>query len=226
MSFPYLNAAKAVLSRIRKPMHYVTITRLARRLYQLESNANNPEIIMSSTLSREAAHPRSVIRKVRPGVYEILSSVSADVQVCKYKCLGTRVHALTDRLRCTNELLVLRRAFYVLRQCLSAAGPEGRLKLGDGITEVEFNLLDPRTVRKRRDEFPSVGNGDGHTFVLDQALNQAGEDLRTNLDLDSIEEVVDLAVTVAEIASNLHSDGFVIATGRVKSVMVRIAPQQ
>ena len=207
-------------------MHYETITRLALRLYQLKSEANNPEIIMSSTLSREAAHPRSGIRKVRPGVYEILSSVSVNTQTCNYRCLGARVHALIGRLRCNNELLVLRRALFVLRQCLSAAGPEGRLKLGDGIAEVEFDLRNPRTVRNTRAEFPLVRNGDAYTFVLDQSLTQAGEDLRTSLDLDSIEEVVDLAVTVLEIASHLQSDGFVIATGGVNSVMVRVSSPQ
>ena len=204
-------------------MHYETITRLALRLYSLESNSTNPEIIMSSTLSREAAHPQSVIRKVRPGVYEILSSVSADTQICSYRCLGTRVHALVDRLGCNNELHVLRRAFYVLRQCLSAAGPLGRLILGDGILEVDLDLLNPQHVRAKRDEFVTKSDDQVHTFGIDRTLTHAGEDLKIRLRLDSLEDVVDLAVSVAEIASRVHSDGFIVASGEVDSVMVRIA---
>ena len=122
-------------------MHYETISNLAIRLNLLESSARNPGIIMSSTLSREAAHPRSAIKKVRPGVYELLPGVSVNREIGTYRNLGARIHALVDRLRCTNQLSVLRRAFFVLRQCLSAAGPRGRFKLGDGINEVELNLL-------------------------------------------------------------------------------------
>ena len=100
------------------------------------------------------------------------------------------------------------------------------MKLGDGIAEVDLNLLDPQTVRNKRDKLPLERNGNARTFLLDQTLTHAGEDLRTRLDLHALEEVVDLAVTVVEIASNLHSDGFVIATGKINSVMVRIAPPQ
>lgn len=205
-------------------MHYESITKLAISLDLLESSANNPEIIMSSTLSREAVQPRSVIKKVRRGVYEILAKVSVSPEICNYRSLGSRIHALIDKLKCNNELQVLRRSFFLLRQCLSAAGPPGRLKLGDGIIDVRLNLLDPRTVRATRDELVGKRNDHINTFGLDHTLIQAGEDLRICLGLDSLVEVVDLAVSVAEIASRMHSDGYIIAAGEFNSVMVRIAP--
>lgn len=224
MNLRFLSAAKELLSRTGKPMHYGTITDLALKLGVLESSSRNPEVIMSSTLSREAAnHPQSAIKKVRPGVYELLPAALVNQEIGESHCLGVRIHRLIPRLKCADELNVLRRAFHILRKCLSVTNSIGRFKLGDGISEVELDLLDPLTIRTKRDELIGQRNGPPHTVRLDRTLIQAAEEIRMHLRLDNLEAVVDLAVSLAEIASCLHSDGFIIAVGRVDSVMIRVA---
>ena len=231
MNLRFLSAAKELLSRTGKPMHYGTITSLALKLGVLESSSRNPEVIMSSTLSREAAnHPQSAIMKVRPGVYELLPAALVNQEIGESHCLGVRVQRLIPRLKCFDELNVLRRALHILRQCLSITNSTGWFKLGDGISEVELNLLDPLTIRTKRgeligqrDELIGQQNDPPHTFRLDRTLIQAAEEFRMRLRFDNLETVVDLAVSLAEIASCLHSDGFIIAVGRVDSVMIRVA---
>ena len=224
VSLHFLNSAKALLSRTGKPMHYETITNLALKLGVLESSSRTPEVIMSSTLSREAAkHPQSDIKKVRPGVYELLPGASISPEIGDSHCLGARVHALLGKLTCVNELAILRRAFYILRQCSSVAGPPGKFKLGDGITDVDLDFLDPRTIRTKRDDLIPYRNTAPHAFHLDRTLIQAGEDLRVRLGLCDLDAVVDLAVSLTEIASRLHSDGFIIVSGPFDCAMIRIA---
>lgn len=203
-------------------MHYETIAKLATRLQLVESTARRPEVMMSTVLSREASDPQSAIRKVRPGVYALAASVATKADTRNHHRVGARLNALSDRLRCAGPLPALRRALFLLRQCCGAAGQAGTLRLGDGITEVDLDLQEPGAVRKRRDDLLGVCAGNGNVISLDPNLAAGAEELRRQLGLRTIDHVVDLAVSVAEIASRLHSDGRIIVSGQVRSVMIRL----
>lgn len=224
MSQKFLKAATEMLSRTGKPMHYETITTLALKLRILVSNSRTPEVTMSTTLSREAAnYPQSAIKKVRRGVYELLPRALANTEIGDFRCLGGRVNRLISELRCNNEITVLRRALHILRQCMSISYPSHTFTIGDGITEFDLDLLDPISIRKLRDELVGPQNRHSYTFRANGVLIQAAEELRGRLRLNDIESVVDLAISIAEIASCAQSDGFIIVTGQFDSVMIRVA---
>jgi len=211
-----------LLVRTGKPMHYATIAKLARRLELVESNARHPEVIMSTILSREASDPKSAIRKVRPGVYALSPSVATKTGVADHHRVAARLSALSDRLKCAGPLQALRRALFVLRQCCGAAGQAGTLTLGDGIAEVDLDLQAPGAVRRMRDDLLGVCAENGNAISLDSNLTAGVEELRRQLGLRTIDHVVDLAVSIAEIASRLHSEGRIIVSGQVRSVIIRI----
>ena len=63
---------------------------------------------MSSTLSREAANQsQSGIKKVRPGVYELLPAALVNPEIGSSHRVGARVCGLIPRLKCSDELTVL-----------------------------------------------------------------------------------------------------------------------
>ena len=231
MSAGYLNAAKAVLLRTNKPMHYDTITRLAVALGLLETSSRTPDIGMSTALSRASRETHSSgINKVRRGVYELVSAKYITSDTAEYEHLGARVHDLVSRLEAANDVQVVRRAFFFLRQCLSLSTPTGGIDLGDGIKEVHINLMDISTIKSERDRLvktPSFSRGTFRmeprsTFRMDRQLRLGGEGLRSTLRLQCLNEVVDLAVSVIEIASRLHSDGLVIASGSSRSALLHV----
>ena len=195
-------------------MHYETIAQIAKRLDLLQSTARNPEIIMSTILSREAADPQSSIRKVRPGVYELAMGKSTRFRVGRYEGVGVRVRDLRDEVKCDTDRAVVRRALFLLRRCSDVAGDAGSLTLGDGILDLAVDLLEPPKIREQRDNMLGPREESVYDVRLDRALIQGAEDLSRRLGLQTIDEVIELAVSVTELASRLHSDGLVVVAGR------------
>lgn len=221
MSRNFRSAATKVLSRTGKPMHYNSITHLAIQLGVLESKSPAPERIMSRTLSGLVAdQSQSVIKRVRPGVYELLPTPLVIPEEGKSHDIGARVQGLVQRLGCADDVAALRKAFRILRECLRITTSTGTIRIGDGVDEVPLHLLDLQSVKAARDELLGVQNWPPHEFRLTPPLIQVGEELRVRLGLPDLVSVIDVAVSLVEISSRLHSDGYIIASGPVQDAMI------
>ncbi|MCG8608101.1 winged helix-turn-helix domain-containing protein, partial [bacterium] len=107
----YLRAAKEVLLQYGKPMHYQTLTRMAMKTGHLDTNAQYPEVAMSTILSNDIRkNPNSIFKKERLGVFALSDTLR---NITEYRQFGNRVLQLSQALGLPEKLSVVKRALYV-----------------------------------------------------------------------------------------------------------------
>ena len=117
----WLEAARIVLRRHGRPLHYTTIADAAFKMRLLPCETLNPRqmsIALSADIRKTAG---SDFRRVRPGVYELAEHTNTGSPIGSYHSLGHRVRDLTTSLAMSRVEPVLNRALWVTRQCLTLA---------------------------------------------------------------------------------------------------------
>lgn len=130
--YSYSEAAREVLRRHGKPMHYTAIARAAIRLGLLRTTSQNPSLQMSVVISNEIQNnAESDFRRIRRGVFELSEHSHAHTQLGEHEMVGRRVDDLATRLSMPDSVGVLKRALRVARECEDIKGAGHSLRIGD-----------------------------------------------------------------------------------------------
>lgn len=112
----YLSAARAVLARADRPIHYEQITAIALKLGLLSSTSANPEIAMSSMLSADIRVNRhSIFAKERRGVYKLTNarSTHAEPSAGAQHTLERLIISIQVKSEISSDVKVAKRALHL-----------------------------------------------------------------------------------------------------------------
>jgi hypothetical protein len=125
----YADAAFEVLARQGSPLHYEVIAKAAVELGILSRRAKRPDIVFSSTLSRLSRSGIGPFRKRSLGVYELASQFSIQGIKGADEC-GTRLAVLRVLTGVRDDVAILNKGLYLLRNALSLAGHKFIVEIG------------------------------------------------------------------------------------------------
>lgn len=223
----YLVAARDLLIRFGKPMHYITIASAAIKLGLLESKGSTPEISMSSVLSKDVANnPNSIFKKVRAGVYDIIPGVKLGFEITNYNNIGVRIAKLSRQIGFRNELAVIRRSLFLLKRAYEYAENDMKITICNDTNSMNIVLENDHDTLKSLSTVSDYEGSKFHShrasFNMNKGICNVIEELRLRLGLKSIFEVVDLSVAILELCIRLHKNGSVILKGKKGYFPIRI----
>lgn len=153
--YSYLEAAREVLRRYGKRMHYTSIARAAIRLGLLRTASQNPSLQMSVVISSDIQNNiKSDFRRIRRGVFELSEHSNAHTQLEGYEMLGRRIGDLATQLSIPDGVGVLKRALRVARECEDVKEARQSLRIGSSWFDFEPTQLCSAAVARtnRRDD--------------------------------------------------------------------------
>lgn len=208
----YLDAAREVLRRHGKPMHYTGIVTIAMRLGLLQTNSVNPSVQMSAVLNRAVKkRDGSEFRRIRSGVFALSEYGSTCIPLGAYDMLGQRIDELASRLRLPNRDSVLKRALRVARACEQVKGGCSILTIGDRVLDFGPDCLCSDAIRVRRGR---VGDDRiDRRVLLSRSLAAEYSGLARSLSVDLGTAIV-YSVRVLEVLVNVGRGGAVTVSGK------------
>lgn len=227
----YLHAARDLLIRFGKPMHYKTITSTAMKLGLLETEGMNPEIAMSSILSRDVANnPNSLFKKLKEGVYDIVPGARIGNEIINYNKIGIRISELVKQTGIRNELMVVRRALFLLKRGFEYAGDDKKITIGNDTDSINLILDNEDGTLKNWNNAFVYEKSEFCLCEINLNINKniciVLEELRLRSGLKTILDVVDFSIMLFELCSTFQKNGYVILKGKNGSCRLRIFSKQ
>jgi len=223
----YLQAARDLLIRHGKPMHYSTLTFIAIKIGLLKTSCQNPDIVMCSALSKDVSENQmSVFKKRREGVYDIVFGERLGVEILNYNKLGHRLSTLANELELKNETSVLRRTISIINQLLSCSGNKGILKVSSGEDIIRINIFstDANQVMIRSKFIRNCSNSKVYLkrVPMVKEICTAFNCIREKIGLLKLDETLDYCVLLLEFLYEFQKEGIVEVIGEKKSKRILI----